>query len=440
MDLPKAAFEDPVTRQLRLVVATILVVTFVLTAQSQAEPLTNAKLQKEIQLLRAIVEAQARRIDVLEAASAEKLELNDDESARSFVVSANKLVSIGRFPDDAIVTTGDFPGSIRVPDQDGSVRIGGFVRADVVHDLESLGFEDLVFNRTIPLDGSAGDDESQTRLSARLSRISIDFRRKTTTGRVRTFIEADFFGGGDEFSSGYEFRLRHAAAQLGDFYLGQWWSSFSDVASFPEGSDFAGPLGKIVVRQPGIRWANDVGEGWRLGASVENPAGDLSGPDIALASDSVPDLIGYAQLTRDWGRVKLAGLGRRLETENSAVWAGGINLTGRFPVRFLGARDNIVFQAQVGEGITRYFAGFGGAGLDGIVSVDRGIEPAGVTAGYVAYQHWWNDTLLSTVTAGAMKLDLASTAAPGSFERGEYYSANLFWTPINGATFGFDVI
>ena len=408
-------------------------------AQSGAQ--SSDQLLGDLEALKAVVEAQARRIQALEAAAENESErLEATAPAEPIDTAGPSPDRIGRFPDDAIVITGDFPGSIRIPGRDGSIRIGGFIRADIIHDTDSLGFEDLVVNRTIPLDGDAGAGDGQTRLTARLSRVNFDFRRQTRLGAFRTFIEADFFGGGDEFNSNYEFRLRHAAAQLGDIYVGQWWSSFTDVASFPESADFAGPMGNIAIRQPGIRWMSDVGNGWRLGAAVENPAGDLSGPEISLASDSVPDLIGYAQLTRNWGRIKIAGLGRRLETEEASAWVGGVNVSGRIPLKFIGDRDNITFQAQTGEGITRYFAGFAGAGLDGSVNGQGAIDPTGVLSGYLAYQHWWSDTLRSTAMAGAMDLDLGSEAAPESFDNGEYYSANLFWTPVNGATLGIDLI
>ncbi|MEM8982992.1 MAG: DcaP family trimeric outer membrane transporter [Pseudomonadota bacterium] len=401
------------------------------------------RLRQEVEELRELVRQQGARIEALETNNQNQRSVDVVVADTSKTRRNGKLSDAqptGRFPDDAIVTSGDFPGSISIPGRGGSVRIGGFVRADVVHDVDSVGFEDLVLNRTIPLDGDNGDGDSQTRLSARLSRINVDFRRNTERGLFRTFIEADFFGGGDELLSNYEFRLRHAAAQFGDFYAGQWWSSFADVRSLPESGDFAGPLGKVALRQPGLRWARNVSPRTRLGLAFENPAGDLSGPSPALSSDSVPDTIAYIQRSGDWGHIKLAGLVRRLDARRASTWAGGINVTGRVSFDWLSERDNLAFQLQLGSGVTRYLAGFAGSGLDGTVSDEGQIDTADLISGFAAYQHWWSNRLRSTIAIGAMRLESAETADSLSFERGVYAGINLFWTPIDGANFGFDII
>ena len=73
-------------------------------------------------------------------------------------------------------------------------------------------------------------------------------------------------------------------------------------------------MGSPAARNPGIRWAKDFGEGARWGVGLENPAGDLDGPEILLASDSVPNITGFLQLSRPWGRLRLAGLGLQLDS------------------------------------------------------------------------------------------------------------------------------
>ncbi|MEM6557295.1 MAG: hypothetical protein AAF642_15550, partial [Pseudomonadota bacterium] len=49
---------------------------------------------------------------------------------------------VGRVPDDAIVTAGDFEGSVSLPGSTASMRIGGYVQADIGYDFDSLGFSD----------------------------------------------------------------------------------------------------------------------------------------------------------------------------------------------------------------------------------------------------------------------------------------------------------
>ncbi len=345
----------------------------------------------------------------------------------------------GRFPDDAIVTTGNFPGSISIPGTNTSVRIGGFVKLQGIYDFDNLGSETGVFNRTIPLDNSEDDGTNQLRFLARGSRLNVDVRRTTARFPIRTFIEGDFSSGGNEFGSSFQFRLRHAVVQFDDFTLGQWWTSFADIKALPEQSGIPS-VGASNIRQPGIQWAHQTDAGLTYGLALENPEGDLTGPADNLASESFPDVIGHVQLDRPWGRVRASGILRQLVSKDDQAFVGGGNLSGRIPLRFLGERDNMAFQVQAGQGITRYQPAFAGAGLDGIIDTDGTIDPISSVSGYVAYQHWWSDRMRSNFILGFIDLDLPSSADSGTFDNGLYVNINLFWTPIEDITFGVDVI
>ena len=414
------------------------------TAQSRDDELEA--MRRQLGALQSLVEEQAKRIEALEADEAarskapplERIETPDTGAPlRSGPVSRQP---IGRFPDDAIVTAGDFEGSIRVPGQDASVRIGGFIRAEGNYDIDSMGFQDIVSPRRIPLDGSVEDETNQSRFHVRQSRFNIDYRRDTRYGPLRTLAEFDFFGGGNEFINAYEVRVRHAAAQLGNLYVGQWWSYFTDVQSVPEGADFGGPMGSPLARNPGVRWAQNVGDSWRWGVGVENPAGDLSGPDALLASDQIPNFTGFVQLTQPWGRVRVAGLGLQLDSTEDSVFTGGVNLTGRLNMPFLGEQDNLVFGVQAGEGFTHYYSAYSGAGLEGVVDETGVVEATGILGGYLAYQHFWTKSVRSTFEVSAFEFDSPAGSSASAFDSGERYMANLFWTPVDGATFGLEAI
>ncbi len=429
--------------------ACVFALTLTNTAVAQSSDTDDdiAALREQLEALQALVAEQAEKIEALEQSQADsaapeivRLTPIDDEAddgERVFAVSRQPL---GRFPDDAIVTADDFDGALIIPGTDASVRIGGFVRAEGNYDFDSLGFQDTVSPRRIPLDGSTEDGDEQVRFHVRNTRLNFDYRRPTDYGDFRTFVEFDLFGGGNELISNYEVRLRHAAAQLGNLYVGQWWSYFVDIAATPEGADYGGPMGAPVARNPGVRWAQDVGDSWRWGVGLENPAGDLSGPDTLLASDSVPNFTGFIQLTRPWGRVRVAGLGLQLESTTDSVFTGGVNISGRLNTTFLGENNNLAFAVQAGEGFMHYYSAYSGVGLEGVVDELGNVEATGVLGGYVAYQHWWTQTLRSTFQASAFSLDSPDGSDPLAFDSGERYGANLFWTPLDGATFGVETI
>ncbi len=433
-------------RGLSLVAAVLM-----MGAQVPAQADEVSELADQVEALAAVVAQQATEIEALRAALsrvAMQTEADaigapapDQEDDAIDILLVDPEQPLGRFPDAAIITAGDFEGAIKIPDSQASVRLGGFVRAEGSFDFDSLGFQDVVNHRRIPLDGTPEDSASQSRFHVRNSRFNIDYRRPVPVGELRAFLEFDFFGGGDEFINNYEVRIRHVAAQVGNFYVGQWWSQFTDIAASPETVDFGPPLGQPVLRNPGLRWVKDVGtEGvWRYGFGVENPAGDLTDTQDLFASDAVPNVTGFVEANRDWGRVRVAALALRLDSDEDDTFAGGLNVTGRINTPWFADRDNIVFGLSGGEGFTHYFSVFAGAGLEGVISADGSVEATEILGGYIGYQHWWSEDWRSTFVASAVDLDAPDGSLGSAFESGERYRMNLFWTPQRDITLGLEL-
>lgn len=347
---------------------------------------------------------------------------------------------IGRFPDDAFVTVGDFERSISIPGTPGSFRIGGLVQINANFDPDNLGFQQIGTPPTIPLGGSVEDGTQQFGIHVRHSRVNFDYRAPTALGDLRTFVEFDFFGDGDEFTNDYDLRLRHAAVELGNLKVGQFWSGFVDVFSFPETVDPGGPLSAPVLRNPGIYYVEGARDGSNWGIGIENPAGDLGGNTDLIASEALPNLVAFAKLQRDWGYLRIAGIGLRLESDTDSEFAGGVHLSGRMYTPFTGSElNNISFASQYGSGFTHYFSSFVG-GLDGIIADDGSVEATEIYGAFGGYQHFWTERWRSTITASFFELDVPVGAELLSYAGGERFSVNLFYTPIDGATFGVEGI
>lgn len=433
----------------RSVLAVVWAVGIAMATPKDARADDLAGLTERLEEFASRLESQAAEIERLQIALSEAKgqqtdvvpdtqESDPETSAVSSTDDSRQF--LGRFPDAAIITAGDFDGAIKLPDSQASVRLGGFVRLESSYDVDSLGFQDAVNHRRIPLDGTPEDGANQSRFHVRNSRFSIDYRRPVDSGQIRAFLEFDFFGGGDEFINNYEVRIRHVAANVGNFYIGQWWSQFSDIAASPETVDFGPPLGQPVARNPGVRWAKDVGaEGvWRVGLGIENPAGDLTDLQDQFASDSVPNFTSFVEMKRRWGRVRLAALALQLDSDTDTEFTGGFNFTGRIDTPWLSARDNLVFGVSGGEGFTHYYSVFAGAGLEGVIDSNGRVSATGILGGYLGYQHWWSDTWRSTLVASAMELDAPEGSLDSSFDSGERYRVNLVWTPMNDVTLGFE--
>ncbi|MEO0576922.1 MAG: DcaP family trimeric outer membrane transporter [Pseudomonadota bacterium] len=440
----RSAIRVAFVRQSAIAFASVIGVALTTPGVALAEDLST--LSERLEAFETELEAQAAEIKrlrkALEQAQQTQTMASDTQTADTEVsVSIERdevSAALGRFPDAAIITAGDFDGAIKLPGSEASVKIGGFVRLEGNYDFDSLGFQDAVNHRRIPLDGSPEDGANQSRFHVRNSRFNIDYRRPIEGAQIRAFMEFDFFGSGDEFINNYEVRIRHVAANVGNFYAGQWWSQFTDIAASPETVDFGPPLGQPVLRNPGVRWAKDIHpEGvWRIGFGVENPAGDLTDPQDLFASDSVPNFTSFVEMKRDWGRVRLAGLALQLDSDSDTEFTGGFNLTGRIDTPWLSARDNLVFGVSGGEGFTHYYSVFAGAGLEGVIDSNGKVDATGIFGGYVGFQHWWSESVRSTLVASAVELDAPEGSTADAFDSGERYRVNLIWTPKTDVTMG----
>ena len=436
-----AQSEDDEVVALRKEVAELKeLVTKLMEAQKAVlvEPIEPIAVSKD----RAIVpDMRADKISkepVIASNSNDKAESDNKNKPLGGILAARQ--PIGRFPDDAFVTAGQFDRSISVPGTSGSFRIGGSVQFNANFDPDNLGFQFISTPPTIPLDGDVNDGSDQFLAHARFSRVNFDFRAPTRFGQFRTFVEFDFFGDGNQFTNDFDLRLRHAAAELGPWKFGQFWSGFTDVFSLPETADPGGPLAAPALRQPGIYYVKGPLDGTNWGIGIENPAADLGGNTELIASESIPTVVGFTRINRDWGYVRFSAIGLELKSDTDSDFTGGAQITGRVYTPFTGSsRNNIAFGGVYGAGFTHYYSSFVGD-LGGIIADDGEVDPTEIRGAYLGYQHFWTDRWRSTVTASIFDLDQATGAAADSFANSERYSVNLFYTPIDGATFGLEGI
>lgn len=344
---------------------------------------------------------------------------------------------LGRFPDDAVVTRGSFDRSITVPGTKGAFRVGGNVIVNTNYDFDNLGFQDISFQSTIPLDGTSEDGENQFRTHVRFSKVNFDYRSPTRLGEFRVFLEFDFFNPAQngEFVNDYGLRLRHAVAELGNWKFGQFWSGFMDVFSQPETADPGGPLGLPSKRNPGIFYVKGERSANAFGFGIENPTTDLSGETDLQRSESLPSFVGFYKISGTWGYARLAAMSVQQRSTEDDLITGAMHLSGRLNLPFIKEHDNIAYGFQFGEGFVHYYSSFV-VDLDGIIRADGEIESTTVLGGFVAYQHWWSERTRSTFNASFLDLDLPSGFNPLAYSYGYRFSGNVVITPIRDFTIG----
>ncbi|MBS4096724.1 MAG: porin, partial [Sulfuricella sp.] len=178
------------------------------------------------------------------------------------------------------VTAGDLPGSFKIPGTDTSLKIYGAARIDTTYDLRGRIVD--TFNNdwaasvfAQPFDNSAnGRRHGQFFSTARASRLGFMTSTPTQAGNLLVKVEGDF-NAPNQYqaelgSNSTLFRLRHAYGQLGNVLVGQTWSNFTDLRSFPETVDFNPPGSATLLRQSQLRYTFPVG-GSSLAFSIENP-------------------------------------------------------------------------------------------------------------------------------------------------------------------------
>lgn len=271
---------------------------------------------------------------------------------------------------------------IDVTDND-KLTFGGYIKIDARYVDGDVAYKDFWIG-----DGAAlSQDASQFKIFANETR----FNTKYVHGDVMGFIEMDFWGGGGNeiVSNSANPRIRHAFVKYKDLTVGQTWSTFMNTSAIPESADFAGATtGLVFIRQGQVRY--NVGD---FQVSLENP--ESWGGDTA--NDSVPDVIARYNFKGDWGSVSVSGLARQLNTTlGNSESAFGASVAGRIKT---GDKDDIRFQFHQGE-LGRY------VGVAAVKDLyDEEVED--VTSVLVAYRHFWNETLRSTVLYGKVEGDVS---------------------------------
>ena len=368
----------------------------------------------------------------------------------------------------------DLPGiALRVPGTETQVRLYGFAKVTAWGDFNARNSSDAPPPSTIPLTGSAADQQGgDFGMSGRFSRFGIDTRTLTSWGTLETRIEGDF-GGGAPNSSNAVFRLRQAWGELGSErfrvlagFANSLWNeglyetlidatnlnqSFVRQAQFRVTGRLApGLVGQFSLETPETNYASVDG--------LVNPSSTLAG-GASPAINSMPDILG--RLTyRDSGwelgmrgllrrlRIDTAGTAAAVPAQNAEAIAWGFAGHVRMPMRLLSdwfGPDELVGAAYYGQGIGRYFFG-SSAGIDAVSNLglpgsagSLALDPVPTWGLTAAYRRFWAAQWRSNVSYSWSRQDFPAYAlqfAPGSASalalnrQLQQVFANLIWSPF----------
>lgn len=321
------------------------------------------------------------------------------------------------------------------PEEETTFTLYGFGRTNFVWDSRDMGRSDLYVPANIQI---GGPKNPSFFIGAKQARFGLDVKHHLGNEILAVKFEGDFHNDASDATG--IFRMRHAYAEYKFIMIGMNWSNFFDVDANPATVDFEGPNSSTLTRTPQLRFSTFKSKNV-LSISFENPIEKITvGGNIKVLPERFPDIITAYRINGKFGFLKAAALFRELRyqsDESRSLMSYGVTLLSSINV---GEKDKIKFQGVMGTGVSKYIQGAVGLNYDAIYNGTNELESLQMQGFNFSYQHYWNDHLFSSLTAGVLNVEDNANLEDDDYKTGYYGAANLFWDPIKNLTFGFEAL
>ncbi len=303
------------------------------------------------------------------------------------------------------VTAGSIPGSFLIPGTDTSMKIYGNVRVDATYDLAGRNndirnndWASVVFAQPFDTNSANRLRTNQLYATARASRFGFVTSTPSAWGDIEVKLEGDFNAPNDYMgelgSNGTQLRLRHAYGRVGNFLVGQTWSNFIDLRSYPETVDF-NPTGDVtLIRQTQLRYTLPMGSS-SLAFSVENPESLSVLPPVQTSSNGLrndfnrtPDFTANWSWNSDKAHVSARAVTMEYRNDFHSKRGYALGLSGS---SMLGT-GTLVAGIQAGNGIGRYMFN---SVLQGATEIGTDLRLWKATGWHLGYTQPWTPSLRS---------------------------------------------
>ncbi len=314
-------------------------------------------------------------------------------------------------------------------------KFGGYIKMDLINTWYTNGdigerspLRDFHLPSQIPVGERSVNHDLDYHVKE--SRINFDVKTRILGKEIHGFVEMDFLlsGSGDEkVSNSFNPRLRHVYVEWDRLVIGQTWSTFM-VVVVPDEIDFAGAMeGLVFVRQPQIRYKHD---NWWF--SLENPETTITsfrGEDVKVTdTDFFPDVVVRRNFSGTWGQFSVAGMVRTLHQSDSIKHtAVGFGLTAGARLKSGDRGDDIRAMLTAGQGLGRYLAA--NFISSSVQEADGKLNTIPSVNGYLAYNHFWVPTKLSSSFSASFfrALHDDTLAGDGTNQTAYSLSGNIKW-------------
>ena len=350
-----------------------------------------------------------------------------------------------------------------------SFEIYGFAQADFIQDFNRVNpdWDATLRPSKIPTITGQFGDNGQSIASVRQTRFGVQATQDIAGQPLFVKFEFDLYGVGDDAGQ-TTFRLRHAYGSWGPVLAGQTNSVFMDIDTFPNTIDYWGPNGMVFLRNPQVRYTYKSG-GSEFAIAIEKPGNDIDPGNIREVAPELgsnirgdekwPDLTAHFRYDDDWGHVQIAGILRNVGYEtvgtpdnkpSNSKMGWGINGSANIKTW---DKDVLHLSAVYGEGIASYMND-GGTDLGpklvaGARQPIAGVlPPPGSLRGDVVpllglmvyYDHYWSDTFSTSIGWSMVDVDNRSFQSGDAFNKAQYASANVLWTPDKRILIGAELL
>lgn len=341
-------------------------------------------------------------------------------------IRLKKTASPPRTQTRSAAESGRYTGVVMADDESVALQIGGFIQTDALHDFHNnsspLGFLSSAID--IP-----NAKKSNTTYSVAASRFNLSGQIPIEGKGLKTVLEFDLF------NSSFSPNLRMAYAEYGKVLVGMYWSNFMDVDAYPNTLDYNGPNAMTFGRQVQFRVTLPVSKTTDVTLALEDPESFLTLPDESgfKALKQVPDLTASIQYSKNGSHLRFASVLHPIVYQNTLQEREskiGYGFSASGVLQQPGNKDNFVFQASYGKGISKYNNDIGPDNYDGVYNpATSSLEILGVLGLSASYDHWWSDQFSSTAGWGYLNLENKGVVADQSFKSSNYGILNLIYYP-----------
>lgn len=357
---------------------------------------------------------------------------------------------IDQFRDNIIDYTGQdlvdasFPNSWPLFGTKTRMSIGGYFKLDYIQDFDG-GYDRYQYEiQNVPVPGDGRPPQSgYMNMHARESRINLDVRSITESGRpLQFYFEFDFYNL-DRGAFYQTPRLRHIYAVIGRLLVGRTWGTQTDVFAIPTTIDFAAGDALTGIRRDQVRWEDQINDKMNYAIAIEMndfPEIDANGFE-GQASNMLPILVGrITRNTASGGRLFLGASVYQLRWDgqedgpDDTALGWGVSFSGReylikdkFYVNWLGS---------YGDGWGSNVVSTLGSNAAAILNPDGQLETMETwnLVGGLSYNV--STKLMANVSTAWFGIDPSEFRDPNEIEGGGSFHANIIWAPIKSVNAG----